>query len=248
MPPPFDPFRHSRYDGFMQRPHVLLEQRKHPRAPLKLPARVRWQEPLGMRLEVTETIDVSREGVLLRSHERADAGLCRAWIVFPFDAADRSATDPEVPARVTRVEREPSGEYRIGLQLEPPRRSRGSFPAASERRASPRVAVCLPILVRTDGMPWPEETMTRDFSRRGVKFDTSHVYATGEMVRAKIPWGEWAEAGEISGRVVRVEPIEEETTARSASCNPTVLGAVAVEWADVARRPMRAGEMHRDRE
>lgn len=235
----FDRLQESRYDGYMQSPHVLLEQRKHPRAPLKLPARVRWQEPLGMRLEVTETIDVSRAGVLLRSRECVDAGVSRAWIVFPFDAADLRAMEPEIPARVARVEREPAGDYRIGLQIEPIRRSRGSFPAATERRASPRVAVSLPIFVRTDGMPWPEETMTRDFSRMGAKFETSHVYVTGETLRARIPWGERAEAGEIFGRVVRVDPGEQKIPIGVNSVAPAVFCAVAVEWADSARRSTR---------
>ncbi len=42
---------------------TLLELRKHPRAPLKLPARVRWRGPLGMRMESTQTLDVSRNGI-----------------------------------------------------------------------------------------------------------------------------------------------------------------------------------------
>ena len=41
-----------------------VDLRKSPRARLHLPARIRWLGPLGMRLEITETIDVSREGLL----------------------------------------------------------------------------------------------------------------------------------------------------------------------------------------
>ncbi|MDE3109092.1 MAG: PilZ domain-containing protein [Acidobacteriota bacterium] len=216
----------------MQRLHVLAEQRKHPRAPLRLPARVRWQHPLGMRLEVSETIDVSREGVLLRTREGFDAGISRAWIVFPFDGTDSTAAEAEIPARVVRVERRAAGDYRVGLQLEMPRRARGRFPAARERRTSPRVAVSLPVFVRTDGMPWPEDAMTRDFSAMGMKFETSRVYATGETVRTRIPWGEWAEAGEIFGRVVRVEGSEAGATAPSVRGSRSAVTAVAVEWTD----------------
>lgn len=214
----------------MQRVHALAEQRKHPRAPLRLPARVRWQHPLGMRLEVTETIDVSRDGVLLRTREGFDAGISRAWIVFPFDGTDVTATEPEIPARVVRVQRRGAGDYCVGLQLEPrPRASH--FPKLRERRASPRVAVSLPVFVRTDGMPWPEGAMTRDFSQAGMKFETSCVYATGEAVRTKIPWGEWAGAGEISGRVVRIEAGESDAIGAGAVCGSrTPLNAVAVEW------------------
>jgi hypothetical protein len=185
-----------------------------------------------MRLELTETIDVSREGVLLRSLEDSDARMSRAWVVFPFDSPDIAAMEPESPARVVRVERDTDGSYRVALQLESPRRSTGSFPAASERRTSPRVALCLPIFVRTDGMPWPEETMTRDFSRTGVKFETSHIYTAGESLHAKIPWGEWAEAGEISGCVARVEAAGHQPTASANehSGANAAFNAVAVEW------------------
>ncbi len=206
----FDPACSCRYDGGVESNHLLTEQRKHPRAPLRLTARVRWQGPLGTHLEVTETIDVSREGVLLRSREDSDARMSRAWIVFPFSSLDVSAMEPETPARVVRVERDASGEYRVGLRLEPPHRASGSIPASGERRALRRVALCLPILLRAQGMPWAEEAMTRDFSRSGARLETSHVYNIGESVRAKIPWGEWAEAGEISARVVRVEPAHDE--------------------------------------
>jgi hypothetical protein len=48
----------------MRKAHVLVERRRHARAHLRLPARVRWQGPLGMQLELTDTVDMSREGVL----------------------------------------------------------------------------------------------------------------------------------------------------------------------------------------
>gem|GEM_PF-663524 len=226
----FDPLSHRRYDWCMQRAHVLCEQRKHPRAPLRLRARVRWQGPLGMRLEVTETVDVSREGVLLRSKEDLDAGMSRAWMVFPFDSAEIDAIEPETAARVVRIERVGDGTYRVGLQLETPHRA-PAFPLVTERRASQRVALCLPIFVRLDGAPWPEETMTRDFSRAGVKFETSRIFRIGDAVRAKIPWGEWAEAGEISGRVARVETGERELLPAAHPARHTaIFSAVAVKW------------------
>ncbi len=195
----------------MERSGAVTEQRKHPRAPLRLSARIRWQGPLGTQFEVTETIDVSREGVLLRSREDSDVRMSRAWIVFPFNSLDVSAVQPETPARVVRVERCGDGEYRVGLRLEPAHRASTSIPASGERRASQRVALCLPIFVRALGMPWAEETMTIDFSRGGARFETSRVYNVGEGVRAKIPWGEWQETGEVSGYVVRVEPAQEES-------------------------------------
>jgi hypothetical protein len=214
----------------MQPARALADQRKHPRAPLRLRARVRWQGPLGMRMEVTGTIDVSREGVLLRSREDSDAAMSRAWIVFPYDSAEIDSIEPETAARVVRVERVGDGTYRVGLQLEAPHRAT-AFPVVTERRRSPRVALCLPIFVRSDGAPWPEETMTRDFSRMGVKFETSRVFRIGDSVRARIPWGEWAEAGEICGRVARVETGDRELLpAAHPAGGSAVFSVVAVEW------------------
>ncbi|MGH9560283.1 MAG: PilZ domain-containing protein [Terracidiphilus sp.] len=226
----------------MQSAKSLAEQRRHPRARLQLPARIRWQSPLGMRLEVAETIDVSRDGVLLASREESLAAISRAWIVFPFDASAIGATEPETPAHVVRVERDPGGDYRIALHLQP-RRSTARTPVKPERRSYPRLPLCLPIYVRAGEMPWPEETMTRDFSRGGLRFETSHVFTAGENIRARIPWGERAEAGEISGRVVRVEPSESDAAAADylgGACAGSL--CVAVEWTDTA--PQAAAKVH----
>jgi hypothetical protein len=185
-----------------------------------------------MQLEITETIDVSREGVLVHCRDGSVALGSRAWAVFPYDAAAIGAFEPETAARVVRVERRADGACRVALRLELHRTS-GSFPASSERRAVPRVSVCLPIFVRSDGMPWPEETMTRDFSSFGMRFETSHVYSVGETVRAKIPWGEWAEMGEILGRVVRVEADGAAKAAAEKFCDAgPAFNCVAVQLAD----------------
>jgi hypothetical protein len=223
----------------MQRAHVLVEQRKHPRAQLRLPARIRWQGPLGMRLEVTQTIDVSRDGMLVYCREDPLAMTSRVWILFPFDAAAVGAMEPETPARVIRVERDAGRGYRVGLQLQPPRRVTRA-PGQTERRSSPRVPFSLPIFVRPAGTPWPEETMTRDYSRTGVRFETSHFYTEGETVHARIPWGEWAEDGEISGRIVRVEPVEHHLLeAENRPGASTTFSCVAIQWIDRKGSPKR---------
>jgi hypothetical protein len=215
----------------MQSAQVLVEQRKHPRAHLRLAARIRWQGPLGMRLEVTQTINVSREGLLLHRDEDSLALMSRVWIAFPFEPSSDAGAQPETPARIVRVDPEPDGGYRVGLQLQPAHR--GTPPAGqAERRASSRVPFSLPIFVRPAETPWPEESMTRDFSRSGMRFETSHIYTVGEAVLAKIPWSEWANAGEISGRVVRVEPTDSQP-AQEDDGRPTartIFSCVAVEW------------------
>ncbi|MGH9737211.1 MAG: PilZ domain-containing protein [Candidatus Acidiferrales bacterium] len=226
----------------MERAQVLEEQRKHPRAHLRFLARIRWLGPLGMRFEIAEIIDVSREGVLLACHGDLPAAMSRGWIVFPFDPRAAGAMEPETPARITRIESDPGSGHRVGLQLQPRKRSAGPT-IQPERRDFARFAVCLPIFVRSQGMPWPEEAMTHDFSRSGLRFETSHVYAPGDSIRAEIPWGEWADAGELFGRVVRVEPAEDEAaivdpTDRSSGRSGTnrSFTCVAVQWIDTDTR------------
>jgi len=191
-----------------------------------------------MRLEETQTIDVSREGLLFHRDEPCDA-LARAWVAFPYDPATSGAVQPETPACVVRVERDPAGGFRVGLRLQlRPRQT--AQPLAREQRSSPRWAFALPIFVRPPGTPWPEESMTQDLSQTGARFETSQVYAAGDPVLVKIPWGEWERAGEWAGRVVRVET-RGQTAGPSLmgglkSCAEPAISQVAVEWIKGAKK------------
>jgi PilZ domain len=218
----------------MEKFTMLVEMRKHLRAKVQLPARIRWHRPLGMRLEVTHTVDVSREGLLIHRSQSCDVP-ARVWVAFPFAPAAALSAQPETPARIVRVEEDPAGGYRIGVRLQPPPRGTPR-PADRERRCSPRVPFALPLFVRPSGTPWPEESMTQDISRTGARFETSHIYAAGDMVLAKIPWGEWTKAGEIPGRVVRVEGMEDvpgpASLAHPEMGASAIFTSVAVQWID----------------
>jgi hypothetical protein len=155
-----------------------------------------------MRLETARTIDVAREGLLVERSETC-APMSRLWIAFPFDPATRSSVQPETPARVVRVEDKTEQGYRVALRLEVPPRDT-LRPAGFDRRTHPRITFALPIFVRAASTRWPEESMTCDVSSAGASFETSRIYAAGDEVFAKIPWGEWSRAGEIHGKVVRV--------------------------------------------
>jgi len=189
-----------------------------------------------MRLEITETIDISREGLLIRrSDPRATPS--RVWVAFPFDPDAAGAVQPETPARILRSEPDPAGGWRLAMRLELPQRE-SPRPAESERRKTPRIPFALPIFVRAHGTPWPEESMTRDISRSGVQFETAQVYANRELVLAKIPWGEWDKAGEIPGRVVHIEPLagdSHEGPNGSPEDGSRVLNSVGVEWVRAAK-------------
>jgi hypothetical protein len=216
----------------MSEPVTSVERRKHPRAQLKLPARIRWPGPLGMRLETTQTVDASRDGMLFHRHERCDK-MARVWVAFPFDPAAGTSTQPETPARIVRVERGAGGGYWVGLRFESTPRT-AKPPSTEERRGSQRIPFALPIFVRLAGTPWPEEFMTQDVSQHGVRFETSHIYALGDKVLSMIPWGEWSKTGEVAGRVVRVEPIENAhgpaPIENLEAGKHALIASVAVEW------------------
>jgi len=216
----------------MSEPVSSLERRKHPRAQLKLPARIRWPGPLGMRLETTRTVDASRDGMLFHRNERCDR-MARVWVAFPFDPAAGTAAQPETPARIVRVERGAGGGYWVALRFESTART-AKPPSDQERRGSERIPFALPIFVRLAGTPWHEEFMTQDISQHGTRFETSHIYALGDKVLAKIPWGEWSKTGEVAGRVVRVQAIEDARgpapLANMEIGKSAMIASVAVEW------------------
>jgi hypothetical protein len=216
---------------------TFLELRKHPRAQLKLPARVRWRGPLGMRMESTHTLDVSRNGIRVQRNDPCEIG-SRVWLVFPFEAASAAGVPPETPARVVRVESSSAAGYQVSLELELPSRD-VARPADRERRACSRVSFALPIFVRALGFPWPEESMTQNISRAGARFESAHIYSAGDAVLAKIPWGDWVRAGEIPARIVRVENQASPSSSALLS-NPlagisAILTNVAVRW-DIPRK------------
>ena len=220
----------------MAHPVPLEDRRKHPRAQLHIPARIRWRGPLGMRLETTRTLDVCRNGLLV---ERAE--LCevrsQVWVVSPFDS--RSTVQPETPGRISRIEIHNGGPARVAITFDSAPQA-AARPAGQERRQHPRVSFALPIFVRPSDSPWPEESMTQDLSAGGARFSTSRIYARGDSLLAKIPWGEWEHEGEVRGRVVRVEaqevlpgpsPLADPATGASA-----MLATVSVQW---IRKPKR---------
>jgi len=207
---------------------TFLELRKHPRAQLKLPAR----GPLGMRMESTHPLDVSRDGIRVQRNESCEPG-SRVLVVLPFDAASASGVPPETPARVVRVESRNGAGYQVSLQLELPSRV-ASRPTDRERRACSRISFALPIFVRALGFPWPEESMTQNISRAGARFESAHIYSAGDAVLAKIPWGDRTRVGEIPARIVRVENCATPSSLAPLS-NPlarvsAILTSVAVRW------------------
>jgi len=77
-----------------------MDTREHRRVRMRLPVRMRWTTPLGQKIELGETIDVSRSGLLVSTKESHTAGIT-LWVTFPYDAS-LSDGQPEILARVAR--------------------------------------------------------------------------------------------------------------------------------------------------
>jgi hypothetical protein len=67
---------------------------------MRLPVRLRWTAPLGQKIELGETIDVSRGGLLVSTKESHTPGET-VWVTSPYDAS-LSNGQPEILARVAR--------------------------------------------------------------------------------------------------------------------------------------------------
>jgi PilZ domain len=230
-------------------PPIQLEERRSPRVQLGLPVRIRSHGPLGMRLEVTQTIDVGRHGLLVLCRERCEPGT-RVWLAYPYEPSASSTAHSEIAARVMRVEPDPRDRtsdtdtgnqraqgYRIALKFRP--RSEGKFIQPSvERRTSTRVYSAVPIFVCTASGRCHGEAMTQDLSRGGVRFETSDIYAVGDCVHAKLPFAEWPAAGEIAGRIVRVQTIEDVSLPAPAAVpgmgRSAMYASVAMKWLPTA--------------
>ena len=196
----------------MQLP-VLTNQRRSARAPLNLPVRLRWQGALGQTIEVTQTLDSSRSGMLFYRSQAMAVSL-RVWVTCPYSPESREAL-PETPARVVRVKTTPGGGQLVALMFDAPQRP-APVAGGHNLRASARLPLALPLSVRWDDLPWPEQTMTADISDSGVAFLTPRQYHDGEVVRVSVAHGAWARRGETEARVVRVDALADPVDQRVA--------------------------------
>ncbi len=79
-----------------------MDNRQHRRVRMRLPVRLRWTTPFGQKIELAETIDVSRSGLLVSTKESHVPGVT-LWVTFPYDAS-LSDGQPEILARVARCD------------------------------------------------------------------------------------------------------------------------------------------------
>lgn len=79
-----------------------MDSRQRRRVQMRLPVRLRWTAPFGQKIELVESIDVSRSGLLVSTKEPHAPGTT-VWATFPYDAS-LSDGQPEILARVVRCE------------------------------------------------------------------------------------------------------------------------------------------------
>jgi len=228
-----------------------MDLRQHHRAHVRLPVRLRWTTPFGQKIELGNTINASRAGLLVSSKEPHTPGVL-IWVTFPYDVS-LSDGQPEIPAHVVRcdealeviratnarekVEMERATElerlakldqlvralgiadvpatFAVALQFEKQVKSvtNGNGQQGKiERRTYFRRGLAVPVRVRPERIPWFEETMTIDFSAKGLRFRSCREYRPGDHLKvafenvAAVPWHG---SGEILARVVRVAPAAE---------------------------------------
>src|SRR6266436_1884779 len=77
-----------------------MDRREHRRVRMSLPVRLRWAAPLGQKIELCETFDASRNGLLVFTKAPHVTGV-PLWVTFPYDASPPDG-QPEILARVVR--------------------------------------------------------------------------------------------------------------------------------------------------
>lgn len=169
------------------------ERRRHPRVPLNLPVRLRWIGVLGQTVIQTQTLDVSRGGMLAPlelSRNQAFHLHSPAWATLPYDEASMQL-QPETPVRVARYKETPSGAFLLGLEfkevLPAAASSRTAAPHVPEQRRAARSTLAVPVRVHWEGAPWPEDSMTINVAATGVLFCARRLYAPGDEVTLTLP-------------------------------------------------------------
>jgi PilZ domain len=160
-------------------------------------------------MEVTTTLDVSRNGVLFKTRQPYEMH-STIWVIVPYDPKSVSG-DVEFPATVVRVDTKGDGTSEVAVRFHNARsdptpvniQARSVMPAQAERRSKDRSKLTL--LIRVRGESGEEITSTLDVSRTGVLFKATRSYALGQHVWLVVPYKKAGDAAdEIEGRVVRV--------------------------------------------
>lgn len=209
-------------------PNVLTgrERRRRPRVLLELPVRVRWLGPFGLETEITQTENVSRDGLLISSFTARQPG-SQLWATFPYDAAV-AFTESETPGTVARCVPESANKNMIAIsfhqndpisQTSTPKSDSPGFAKSPDRRGHTRIPLAYLIRVSriaptrqdpqaaSEPPQRPEETMTVNVSPVGMAFCTLHIYLPNERLTIAVSATRNLSDGKRYARVVRVTPV-----------------------------------------
>jgi hypothetical protein len=185
-----------------------MDSRQRRRVRMRLPVRLRWTTPFGQKIELVDTIDVSRSGLLVSTKEPHSPGMM-AWATFPYDASLFDG-QPEIPARVVRCD-EVSEVIRTANAREKsqtPRVPEQEHSAKLERLARPLGVADAParfaVAFRFEELPHSSPNGNahwREPERRG---NARKALAVPVRVHPeRIPWFEEAMAIDVSARGMR---------------------------------------------
>jgi len=203
------------------------ERRQRPRVLLELPVRIRWLGPFGLETEVTQTENVSRDGLLISSFNPRQPG-SQLWATFPYDAAV-AFTESEIPGTVAWCTAEsanknmiaisfhqndpiwqrnlPIADAPLGASRSHDRRSHSRIPLAYLIRVSRIAPTRQDPRTAPDRPSQPEETMTVNVSPAGMVFCTLRIYSPNERLTIAAPAARNLSEGKRYARVVRVAPV-----------------------------------------
>jgi len=110
----------------------VVERRRHSRVQLHLPVRLRWQTPWAIGRRSPRRSRSPAAGSWWREPCRVHAML---WVIFPYDST-LPLGQLETPARVARVEDQPSEGSLVAIEFEEPLRpaARGGASGVERRR------------------------------------------------------------------------------------------------------------------
>jgi hypothetical protein len=184
------------------------EGRTRSRVRAELSVRVRQIGPPRDSIEITKTLDFSRNGVLFRTRQPYQLH-STVWLILPYNPK-APIQDPEFPGTIIRIDPMEDGTAEIGVRFHNARADRveGIFDrkaapvTSTERRAKDRAKLSLSIRVRYEG--GVEISNTVDVSRTGALFRSQRDYKIGQQVWVTVPYTPDTPPEEVESRVVRI--------------------------------------------
>jgi hypothetical protein len=203
------------------------ERRSRPRVLLELPVRIRWLGPFGLETEVTQTENVSRDGLLISSFNPRQPG-SQLWATFPYDAAV-AFTESETSGTVAWCAAASANKNMIAISFHqndpiwqrnlPAANASLSASRSHDRRSHSRIPLAYLIRVSRiaptrqdpqaalDQPSQPEETMTVNVSPAGMVFCTLRIYLPNERLTIAAPTARNLSDDKRYARVVRIAPV-----------------------------------------